>query len=572
MNHLTELFLERRSYDESFLRDLDNPSHLLLKDVDVLAAKLFTIHEDQNKIVVLSDFDMDGIMSGVIGYAGLAELGFNVGLYLPDPSLGYGFDEQYIDKLLSMYPDAKAILTCDVGITAFAGAEYAKSLGLSVFITDHHQVGEVLPKADVIINPTREDEDYSLQGICGAYVLYQCLDYYAGRYGTYFDKEQISRLRVFAGIGTVSDSMPMLYENRSLVRDALSICRYLYADGTDSVVNRLPGTDVYRRAFKGLYNLLEFFTTLGKISDVRRLDEDFFGFYLAPMFNSIKRMDGDMELAFHVFFGSEPEKAIGELYALNEQRKQAVLDALDEILSSSAPMSPFVYISSAKSGLLGLLATRLMEESGVPTLVLKINEDGSYSGSGRSPSWYPFLTQTLNQNLWAAGHEHAFGCGFNDLSAVMDYQSFIADDMDKALQAYQKLIDDGLIVRDSIDLVISTMGDGDTLVDIPSFSGFLRDLQLLRPFGPSFEGPKLKVRFRVKHGDWSLLGADKKHVKIRLAQGFEVLAFNQSDFYLNLDESSSDIVECYGTLSVNVWNDVRTIQFLGELKKVGVFS
>lgn len=569
MNPLTELFLSRRNYDEAFLRHVDNHHHRLLKDVDVLADRLWAIHEDGSQIVVLPDFDMDGIMSGVIGYAGLAELGFNVGLYLPDPSSGYGFDVSDVDRLIAMYPDVKAILTCDVGITAFEGVDYAKSLGLSVFVTDHHQGGN-LPNADVVVNPTRQDDDYELKGICGAHVLHQCLEYYACRYGSYLDKEQISRLRVFAGVGTVSDSMPMMFENRSLVRDALSICRYIYADGTDTVVNRLPGSDVYRRAFRGLYELLVYFSELGKISDMRHLDEDFFGFYLAPMFNSIKRMDGDMELAFHVFFGGNPVDSIERLFALNEKRKEAVLKALDEIQAGSQPYAPFVYLSDAKSGLLGLLATRLMEESGVPTLVLNKQSDGSFSGSGRTPVWYPFLSRTAGQSLFCAGHENAFGVGFDSYSDLMAFLGFMPDDMDKALVAYQEQMADGTILSDGPDLIISTLGDGDSLVDIPDFSGFLRDMRFLRPFGPGFPAPKLLLRFRVNHGDWSLLGSDKKHVKVRLSQGFEVLGFHQATFYNDLDESSYDIVECAGNFSINVYNDVRTIQFLGEFRRVGV--
>lgn len=141
-----------------------------------------------------------------------------------------------MDRLLASYPGAKAIITADVGIASHAAVDYARNKGLKVFVTDHHRPLSVLPAADVVVDPLREDDPYEVKGICGAYVMYQCLEHYANCYEDFLTKEQISRLRVFAGIGTIPDSMPLVRQNRILVRDAVSICRYIYSNGESDLV------------------------------------------------------------------------------------------------------------------------------------------------------------------------------------------------------------------------------------------------------------------------------------------------------------------------------------------------
>ncbi len=257
--------------------------------------------------------------------------------------------------MLETYPDTKAVITADVGVAAQEAINYAQLKGLKVFVTDPHTVG-VLPQAEVVVDPNRPDDPYELKGICGAYVMQQCLAYYADRYEDFITKEQINRLCVFAGIGTVSDSMPLYQQNRILVRDALSICRYIYSNGDSDVVDNLPGSLTYRKAFYGLYLILDLFASLGKIGDMAGLNEEFFGFYLAPMFNAVKRMEGNMDDAFGVFFGHEPEASLQRLYDLNEQRRLTVEEFYEKLDQDPQPFAPYVYFTEAHKGILGLLA------------------------------------------------------------------------------------------------------------------------------------------------------------------------------------------------------------------------
>ena len=263
-NMLVERRFANRGYPADYLTKISNPEHKVLANTDVFVNRLHELHESQDLVVVLSDFDMDGISAGTEGFAGLSELGFNVALFLPNPKEGYGFSPETIMKLWQQYPKVKAIITCDVGITCFEGVETAKNLGIDVLLTDHHSMddsGKLPDGAYCIVNPKCEDAEtgYVHSDICGAYVLYQLLESYAIKYCSRQVVEQIRRLRVFAGLGTVSDGMPLLYENRQLVMDAISIAKLVYAFGSDFVVNHMFGSDIYPRAFRGLHLVLPSF-------------------------------------------------------------------------------------------------------------------------------------------------------------------------------------------------------------------------------------------------------------------------------------------------------------------------
>ena len=203
MNRLLERMFENRGYSKDMIISMDEPLGGKLLDIDLFCSVLHQAYLNHDPVVILSDFDMDGIMGGVIGYAGLAELGFSVSLFCPDPSEGYGFSKKTIDRLLSEFSNTKVIVTADTGISELDSISYAKSLGMTVLVTDHH-VQKQVSAADVIVDPSRLDEVYPNPGICGACVLYFCLKEYAALYGTLFQQEQIDRLCLFAGIGTVA--------------------------------------------------------------------------------------------------------------------------------------------------------------------------------------------------------------------------------------------------------------------------------------------------------------------------------------------------------------------------------
>ena len=164
---LLNLLLEKRGLTWSDYVEMDNPDHADLLDIDKMADELDDIYKNGEKIVILPDFDMDGVMSGVVLHAGLSELGFNSELYIPSSTNGYGFSRDDINLLIERHKGVKSIITCDVGISEFDSIKYARELGLKVFVTDHHvpQSGHLL--ANVAVNPNRVDDTYENKSICG---------------------------------------------------------------------------------------------------------------------------------------------------------------------------------------------------------------------------------------------------------------------------------------------------------------------------------------------------------------------------------------------------------------------
>lgn len=566
MNKLIQKIFENRGYTQDFLYEVDNPEYPLLKDIDTLCVRLKEIHDNGLRIVVYPDFDMDGISAGVIGYAGLCELGFRTGLYIPDPTDGYGISQESVADLLAKYPGTNAIISCDTGIMAMEAALYCERAGIDFLVTDHHKQEIVIP-ASIIVNPQRVDETYPHQ-ICGAFVLWQVIMRYAQLYESSFMQDQIARLKVFAGIGTVSDSMPLLYENRKVVRDAIMICRFIYGDGTTSAVSCIEGSIPYRMAFWGLYDFMKVCAENGVIRSSEDINEGFFGWYLAPIFNSVKRMDSDMNYAFRIFFQGNigidnPRHRYAEiLYKLNSDRKELVTRKLKELLSSPQPYAPYIYLSDAGPGILGLLSMKLMGLSGLPTFVMtdygiSTSKSNRYSGSGRTPEWFNAITKLHDLDyLFIAGHEHAFGFGVDTethLHQFFNYLSVIVPNIMKEAN----------IVEFKPDYVIDTVwGNGDINIDLDVFDEYLDEIEDYKPFGKGFEEPKGCIHFRNQDViEWKRMGKVNEHLKIILPGGLDVICWRQGHLISQKDLFTEHVV--YGNLNRSEYMGVMSINFTG---------
>lgn len=542
-NPMTARFLEVRGYTPEYLADIEDASHADLMDVDVLCERLVGFRSRGERVVILPDFDMDGIAAGTLGYAGLVELGFDAALFRPDPSEGYGFSAAAVDRLVAEFPDARCILTCDVGITCYEGVERARELGLSVLVTDHHtqEEGHALA-ADVVVDPCRVDETYSVRGICGAHVLWQVLDRLCARYFPQA-RENIDLLRVFAGIGTVSDMMPLVHENRPLVRDAVAICRLIWADGRSTAwLGSVAATPVLQSSLWGVRAMLDCFASAGKIARSEDIDESFFGYYLAPAFNAAKRMGAAMDDVFGVFFSDERYELASSLYSLNEMRKKAVADAYDDMMSRTQPYAPHIYLSDAGAGLLGLLATRVVRDTAEPCLVLA-QEKGksSWHGSGRSPEWYPALDRIGGEGFFIAGHQGAFGVGVTDNRELKALSAFLSRDV-----AEQR--PEGLSPEVVPDLTIGLRTSCDFDVDCAMLSEFLDDMDRLRPFGRGFEAPVVECRFPAGAAAVRTMGSAKQHLKLSLLCGLDVLCWNQAGVADEIAASPAAVVSVIGKL------------------------
>lgn len=557
---LFNLLCQRRGWDRKTLASYNDPSYPELLDMDVIVEHLHRIHTSRDLIVVLPDFDMDGITAGTLSFAGLAELGFNVGLYRPDHSRGHGFGSYDVERIRDQYPDAKATITCDNGTDSYQGIGHAMNLGMTVLVTDHHKeipregVTPVRPHA--LVNPCRTDETYPNKGICGAHVMYQVLVAYASRHNR--DKlDDISLLRLFAGIGTVSDVMPILYENRQLVSDSIAVARLLYVEPeTDdegekimpdvssatlmALLRARPHHPVFISAFEGMARVIAHFAVAGKIRDIDDINEDFYGFYLSPAFNAIRRMDGSMEDGFGAFFASNKDGHIAKVITDNDLRKEMVKELMEQILDSDQPYAPYVYLIDTVRGMLGLIANKLMELNGAPVAVLIDDQTPGkeMSGSCRSPEGFP-MNSTLNDaGFHSAGHEQAFGVRIKDSSELPLLATFIRD----SYQSYvTKLTSAPGYEPWQPDLRFGWTDDcdneGDDLDDLVDLA---RLISTLEPFGEGFRQPVMEVVADIGECRFDAIGADKSHLRITLPSGVRCLVWGAAEDLMPVLEDARD--------------------------------
>ena len=563
MNKLIKRTLENRGLTVADIVRMNDGSHEPLMNSYDLITTLYAIHQRGEEIIVMCDFDMDGISAGCEFYLGLYHLGFKVHLFIPTPSNGYGISVDDIKSVMRNHPNCKNIITCDVGITCNDAIDFAHKFGFHFYVTDHH-VGANC-HADITVDPNQAGETYEHNQICGAAVVYQILMTYARTYCDISMIQDIRRLQVLAMFGTISDTMPVLYENRTCIKEGLDILNMLitpyselssFTDYIQSVeYDDLTFNDdaLYNQFFINLRGILYFFMENGIIKD-GHVDEMTIGFYMSPMFNAVKRLNGEILYCFNALLGQGTVSytdCMPYLFRLNNHRKELVSEEIETMLSDDQPYAPYIYLSNAQAGVRGLIATHVLGITGQPCLVVSPD---TMEGSGRTPDWYPFISNAAKNcpYLSVAGHEHAFGVKINDLQKAYDWLNVDVTDVFSHVEQ----------VETKPDFIIAEDGSGDTVVDIELFSNYLEELSYLKPFGAVFSGPN--IEFRTTNATIEKIGRKKQHVKITTPTGFEIFLwnsnFNPADSVFNLGGE----IRINGYLDMSVFNNEKSIIFVGK--------
>ncbi len=391
---------EIESYLKGTLDMLSNPS--LMKDADKAAALLEDAIAHNELIAISSDFDNDGIFSGLLLKEAITELGGRALIFTPNRvTEGYGVNSRIVQEANAQ--GASVLLTCDNGIAAFEAVEEAKKFGMTVIITDHHEVpfeekngkkNYMLPIADAIVDPKQEDCAYPFKSLCGTGVAYQLMTLLFHRM-----KRTMSRQEIFlqyTAIATVADVMELVGENRILVRIGLS-----YLNHTTHV---------------GLRALME---VCGIAPEQIRAYH--IGFILGPCFNAAGRLDTIVH-ALALLESKEYEQALalaGELWAMNEERKELTRVGTERAadIIEHAPWKDervyLVYIPDCHESVAGIIAGRLRERYYRPVLVFTdASEEGQIKASGRSIDDYDMFTElSAFRNLFLrfGGHKMAAG-------------------------------------------------------------------------------------------------------------------------------------------------------------------
>lgn len=575
----TSLFMQlrkARGWSQDYLAKINDPDHDELKDVDTMAEALHRVREAGEQIVVLPDFDMDGITSGVLGWAGLNELGFDAQLYVPDYRRGHDIQPEAVEELVAQFPKATTVITCDGGVNSHAGIKRGQELGLTMLVTDHHVELPPGSSADITVNPERIDETYAHPGICGAFVLYQVIQGYAQRYAPH-KVDDLALLKLFAGIGTVSDVMPLFYENRQLVRDSLSIARMLYVsipvadkvteyDHNNSLLMTLLTmkggySPEFLSAFEGFALCLKAFWEHGKLRTLDDLTEEFYGFYLAPAFNSIRRIDGDMHDAFGAFIEPDNDakyEHIQKIIENNELRKEQTESLMEEITTEDQPLAPWAYLTDAPAGMLGLLASNLMTLHGHPVIVVNRSDDPAAprSGSARSPFWFPVISTMTAGGFTAVGHESACGVRMADQDELERFVQFMADQTQKLHD--QAAADGALAEANQADLRLGPDHSCDNDInDVEALLDLAMAIERQRPFGHGFPVPVFDLIVDLGKCRVYPLGKDETHLKIILPTGMKLLWWNRVDALADLIDISESPIPGQSTVRIRVRLEVN---------------
>lgn len=502
----------------------------VLTNTDILAQHLFDHMQEQDQIVIITDFDTDGIMSGIIALTGLNQLGLKAALMVPDPTQGYGISSSMIDDLLKQYPAAKAIITCDVGQTSYEAIKYAKSQGLNVYVTDHHPEDQPCP-ADVVVNPQQKAEKNPTE-ICGAMVIQKVLEYYALNYTTLACAAPIEWLRVFAGIATIGDMMPLNAENRGTVQFASQVCSRICSSNVNptylNCIIKGTGT-LFQSCFQGLAALLEALLDQDKISvseaGLPVINEETFGFLVSPLCNAIKRIEAPMTDIFDLFFryGSKESMAC-KILSYNEQKKQLLNEMEQYLVTSVQPFSPMIGIVDGPGGMMGLLAARMMDKTKLPSVVVRPLPNGEgYRGSGRSMNGINIRDALKQAGINAEGHKEAFGVTFKNDFELAEGKRIIKECIEQA----------GFVSSPEANRVSDKLPDFSIGVSSTfpfsenAAKSFLDSMDAMRPFGKGFEKPCIRFNFRYDAAEWKAFGSQNKHLKITLNNGTEILCWNQ---------------------------------------------
>jgi len=364
-NRGPETVEEAREYLSGSMASLADP--LLMKDMGKGADLIEAAVRSGEKIAIVSDFDDDGIFAGQILFEGLLETGGKPLLFTPERvKEGYGLNVRIIDEAKSA--GCGVILTCDNGIAAVKEVAYARSLGMRVVVTDHHELGETAPEADACIDPKQPDCGYPFKSLCGAGVAFRLIQVLYGRFGV--PRERETELYEYVAIATVADVVELQGENRILVREGLRRLRTTDKPGLSALIDAC-----------GL--------------DRNRLNAYHIGFVIGPCFNAIGRL-GSVSLAFELLATKDRAEALRiaeRVRDLNETRKEmteAGLRAAEEEIASGELLRDrilLVRLRGVHESLVGIIAGRLKEKYGRPVYVF--TDSGELiKGSGRSVPVY----------------------------------------------------------------------------------------------------------------------------------------------------------------------------------------
>ena len=505
-----------KSYVTPEFNKLHNPREMkgLELAVNILKEKIIT----NKKIRIIGDYDVDGVISVYMLYTALKKCNANVDYEIPDRIKdGYGINEKIIKEAKDDGVDT--ILTCDNGISAIDQIKYAKELGLTVIVTDHHDIPFVEDEnnkkiflqsdADAILNPKQKDCNYKFKSLCGAGVAFKLIEVLYEEFN--IDKEECYKLIEFLAIATVCDVVDLIDENRIFVKKGLE------------KINNTTNL--------GLGELIRENEIQDKTISVYHL-----GFIIGPCINASGRLD-NAKKGLRLLLADEEDEAVHlakELVKLNAERKDMTMKGVEdaiEIIEGTEIINDkvlVVYLPDIHESLAGIIAGRIRERYNAPTLIITKGEEFA-KGSGRSIEEYNMFEKLLECK------ELLEKFGGHPMAAGLSIKEENIDKLREKLNENSMLKDEDLIKKIKIDCVLP--------LDQINFR-VIEDLEKLEPFGKGNE----KALFGIKDVNVikaQILGKNRNVLKLKLKSNSDKIF--DGIYFGNIEEFEQTVCDKYNS-------------------------
>lgn len=493
----------------------------LLSDIDKAIERINQAIDKNERILVYGDYDADGVTSTTILVHTLQKLGAQVGWYIPNRfTEGYGPNEMAFQNAYD--EGISLIITVDNGIQGHAEIKMAQELGVDVIVTDHHEIGRTLPEAYAIVHPMHPEFDYPFKYLCGAGVAYKLAQALLENVPNYF--------KAYAAIGTIADLVSLTDENRSIVQHGLKVMN----DSCPVAVKTLLKQAGYN-------------------DDIT---EETIGFIIGPRLNAVGRLE-DASLAAELLMSDSEDEAeflAEQVEHFNQERKDIVAHITEEALAIAKDYvsQGHQFLLLAKEdwheGVLGIVASKIVETFSLPTLILNIDHEQNHAkGSARSieqVSMFEILNAHQDLISKFGGHHMAAGMTM-DIDNVEALRNGLNEWMAKLSETTSlepsKKVD---VLLDESDITIKN----------------IKDIQKLSPFGTDFNSPLFEIQ-NMTIQSLKAIGKEQNHLKMTLGDSNLPALFWQNGAYATQLETGQP-VNLIGNLQINEWNGNQTPQFI----------
>ena len=500
---------------------------MLLTDMDKACARILQAIDNEETIVVFGDYDVDGVTATALLYQHLKGMGANVKCMLPSrEGDGYGLSKNAIQSIHDK--GCQLIVTVDNGISALEEAEFAASLGVDLIVTDHHLPHDALPKAVAVVDPRRADDHSPFKGLCGAGVAFKLCAALDGCP----PEEMLDYCGDLAAVGTVADVMPLTGENRTLVKAGLKL---------------LQQTDR-----PGISALLEEVGLGGKPITAENVS-----YAIAPRINAAGRMDNAVT-ALQLVLCEDEERAeelahkLNEINVARQETEQEIVKAAQEQLDAEPAILEdrviLIWGRDWHPGVIGIVASRLVEKTGRPVIVVSVDEHGEGKGSGRSVQGF-----NLHECI-ASCEDILLRFGGHAMAAGLSVREENLPELRRRLNEWAAR-ECAVLFTPPLECDLSIHLDRITVESV-------RRLEQLAPYGAENPTPVFVLEKAVIDGIFSV--SEGKHCRLRLRQG------NASIYAVwfgmppeQLPYTMGDVVDA--AVNLSVYESLRGAQLSGRI-------